>query len=76
MTKQLNNYKKFFEDYKELQHYLSWLGYTNEEIKLAIDYYNLHHLHSMVELQTPLAVGRCVEILINELNINPNKKGA
>ena len=53
---------------KELRYYLSWLGYTPQEISEGITYYNeSHQINTIDKIQLPLAVGLIMRI-IDELN--------
>lgn len=53
---------------KELRYYLSWLGYTPQEINEGIEYYNeMHQITKIENVQLPLAVGLIMRI-IDQLN--------
>ena len=53
---------------KELRYYLSWLGYTPQEISEGIECYNeSHQINTIDKIQLPLAVGLIMRI-IDELN--------
>ena len=65
--KELEDYRYCFADNKQLNYYLSWLGYTPEEIKMGVEYYNLNHVIKIDAVQLPLAVGLIMRI-IDQLN--------
>ena len=53
---------------KELRYYLSWLGYTPQEINEGIEYYNeSHQINTIDKIRLPLAVGLIMRI-IDQLN--------